>query len=729
MENRSVLKRWLVLLSIGCIMLNSHWLLAYDDSLDKYGPDSTHQAINQAAIELFEDLFFNDGGNDEWLKHAMFNDKACFGKDWHPTTDGPKNMPPRIENTRKKPLRDWIINGGFSADQPEWPMALLHFYDPTASPGQSHLQGTPIAMEIIRMVSGGTTMENPQCSAVDWTFNIQKTTDLSNTHLDLFDQQYGWEHAKGYFREALKSEDPENSYYGQVWRTLGEAMHMVADMTVPAHVRNDGHAAALGDPDPYEYNTYGRDVLNFKDKASYANLDYFRLDAKKMMMAVAAYTNRNFFSKDTIPGNLNREGTHPDPDINSMATNADGYLLYTTSDGKEVLAAAPNSMSWWLLWQQKDSDNPYTIDIIVVKDQQSILIPTAVRAAAGILYAFLPRFEISMDVRKSESYSGYYRVRGEAILKNTNNPQWPQDLVINNGAYIVVKSQGGERRINVEKRYGQALNSFVEEVAAEGGNELWVEYDFGGYVVRSDSITLEEDEIIVPNVVGMTQPAAEQAIVQVGLVATAATAYHDTVPAGQVIGQNPVAGAIAEPGSTVHIVVSLGKDDEGGYFNLVEKIANPGGTSYEGTSGSRSRYEVSATWSEGSVSSTANFFLDEKPQGQFTTSLTWEPPPQKIYPDVETPLNFAVTGTTTFDSGAVGSHGGAIWRDSNVVCGIRVGMGAAGTRVSECDKSLTVRAPASLSTGQSFELKYRILITHMSTPGQGTYTYVYQWVP
>jgi len=64
----------------------------------------------------------------------------------------------------------------------------------------------------------------------------------------------------------------------------------------------------------------------------------------------------------------------------------------------------------------------------------------------------------------------------------------------------------------------------------------------------------------VPNLVGQTQTSAEGAIVAAGLsVGTVTTANSDTVPAGDVISQNPAAcTACAAPGSSVGLVVSLG---------------------------------------------------------------------------------------------------------------------------------------------------------------------------
>ena len=65
--------------------------------------------------------------------------------------------------------------------------------------------------------------------------------------------------------------------------------------------------------------------------------------------------------------------------------------------------------------------------------------------------------------------------------------------------------------------------------------------------------------VVLPDVVGLDQAAAEVAIVSAGLtVGSVTTENNDTVPVGSVISQNPPAGSEAAANSPVDIVVSLG---------------------------------------------------------------------------------------------------------------------------------------------------------------------------
>ncbi len=67
-------------------------------------------------------------------------------------------------------------------------------------------------------------------------------------------------------------------------------------------------------------------------------------------------------------------------------------------------------------------------------------------------------------------------------------------------------------------------------------------------------------DVVVPDVVGQAEADANAAITGAGLVAVKTEAPSDTVAAGSVISQDPAAGEIVAPDSTVDIVVSTGPD-------------------------------------------------------------------------------------------------------------------------------------------------------------------------
>ncbi|MCK4959530.1 MAG: PASTA domain-containing protein, partial [Planctomycetes bacterium] len=92
----------------------------------------------------------------------------------------------------------------------------------------------------------------------------------------------------------------------------------------------------------------------------------------------------------------------------------------------------------------------------------------------------------------------------------------------------------------------------------DGGGTVNVDYDVsnaGKTTVTASNVA----NVNVPDVVGLAQATAESDIVAAGLVVgTVTTAYSGSVPAGDVISQNPVGSTSVEIGSSVDIEVSLG---------------------------------------------------------------------------------------------------------------------------------------------------------------------------
>ncbi len=92
----------------------------------------------------------------------------------------------------------------------------------------------------------------------------------------------------------------------------------------------------------------------------------------------------------------------------------------------------------------------------------------------------------------------------------------------------------------------------VENIATVGGNSC--------YIFQEATYNLTgPPPVSVPNVVGLTQAAATASINSAGLVVgTVTTASSNTVPAGEVISEKPVAGTLVTQGSSVNLAVSSG---------------------------------------------------------------------------------------------------------------------------------------------------------------------------
>lgn len=130
------------------------------------------------------------------------------------------------------------------------------------------------------------------------------------------------------------------------------------------------------------------------------------------------------------------------------------------------------------------------------------------------------------------------------------------------------------------------------------------------------------DTTIVPNVVGLSQAAAESAITSAGLVVgTVNSAYSSSVSVGNVIGQDPASGTSVLPGTSVNLVVSLGLnpgegegESEGGGCDgcTTETIMLPGNVPLEMV------WIEPGTFMMGRYSGEQGSLSDEDPQHQVT---------------------------------------------------------------------------------------------------------------
>lgn len=106
--------------------------------------------------------------------------------------------------------------------------ALRHFYDPT-NPDEPYL--TDHVWDLADVVLKG--VGDQKMDAKTWALE----GPARNSYAENF---YSWKKGIYYMGIAVKSDETvtKNKYFAEAWRSLGETMHLLADMTVPAHVRN-----------------------------------------------------------------------------------------------------------------------------------------------------------------------------------------------------------------------------------------------------------------------------------------------------------------------------------------------------------------------------------------------------------------------------------------------------------------------------------------------------------
>ena len=501
MENRWILI--IALIVLACVTLQ---VTAYDNV-------KAHPIINRCAIDYFEK---NIAPYDPLLKGTSIREEGnVAGYAWDYTGgDSRVRIGGRdsISKPKDKHLVDWIVDGGFSADEPEYTMALVHFYDPK-NPYKAYLTDQQFLVKFGELYWDGQLI-NPEISAVDWAFD----RDLGSGY---YIQDYSWNDGLRYYREALASPSCCNEKYGQAWRAVGETMHLISDMTVPAHVRNDGHAWS----DPYEDSVSKGMVEKYYD--SWRNalpdggqplpLNYDQGTLRDLMVRIATKVNEEFYSADTTPTGYRVSGSdsfsytpgrYSQPSLKGLTADANGYYYSPVAGAlaREVLYYCKPTSPPKYTYTDPNA-NPivlvygYNLDEKVLTAQRRVLIPTAIRASAEVLDRFLPRFEATLLIDKTDpdNPNSPYFVDSTLMQVRTNPDAWSgyDDLIVRNGAYIAWIPPGSDK-----VKYSEAMllgpdNRYNNIMTFEPGTKVYMYYDLGGYVIKSN-------EVVIPKVTPTT---------------------------------------------------------------------------------------------------------------------------------------------------------------------------------------------------------------------------------
>lgn len=207
-----------------------------------YGAHTTHPALTQEILRVFNDLY----------------PEIIFSKE-----------------------EKEIIKKG-SIDEDESWRFMRHFFEPIRNTGLTFatlgngLQSWPTAME--------------------WSINTklqaEKDSDYSSKSLYFSaETDFTWDRA---IYEYVYGDRSRSLY------ALGHILHLVEDMTVPPHTRDDPHPPVGEMGSVYEAYAEQFTPENIRP-VGYRPLDKLPLRITDLIREVALYTNQNFYSKDTLP--------------------------------------------------------------------------------------------------------------------------------------------------------------------------------------------------------------------------------------------------------------------------------------------------------------------------------------------------------------------------------------------------------------------------------------------
>jgi endonuclease YncB( thermonuclease family) len=165
---------------------------------------------------------------------------------------------PEISSKQK----EWMIKGSIEEDEPVL-RCQNHFYNPQTGRG----------------LSDGKYEYLPASPAPDWANSPPGQSVLG------MGGDYSWQRAVYHYQQGNKE---------KAFKSLGHVLHLLQDMGVPAHVRDDAHEAG----DPFEQwleeNNSGLEV----DLSAIPEKNCS--DNRECFYQLASYAYSNFFSKDSI---------------------------------------------------------------------------------------------------------------------------------------------------------------------------------------------------------------------------------------------------------------------------------------------------------------------------------------------------------------------------------------------------------------------------------------------
>jgi hypothetical protein len=298
-----------LLIACSIVLFQPSLTAGYDDQ-------TTHPDITKKAVSDVSNLNF-------YLKTTLGLEKGIDSR-----------FPSNSQDPKTSALE--LLKSGSTAEDSPACRAANHFHDPLKPWWQSGMSDEPLWLDI------KCAFWLPKFSNITWATGYlspppdgQKQTFTTNPDY----APVNWDKARDYYYKALTSTTnlqppfpPGRDYYfANTFQYLGNVLHLLQDMAVPAHVRNDftSHIAFNGKTSSefvrwfgnhYEYyvQTHTNAVTGITDAAikypSFTNTrltDFWDTDqyngnnpSSGLNLGLAEFTNANYLSDSTIPYTL-----------------------------------------------------------------------------------------------------------------------------------------------------------------------------------------------------------------------------------------------------------------------------------------------------------------------------------------------------------------------------------------------------------------------------------------
>lgn len=515
-----------------------------------------HQAINQEAEQKAQTQYsaspkFSNAPVDLNLKlmGPFTSSSSLLANSVGGLTEGYTVIP--TTNT----VAQWIIHGGFSADEPNLYASVRHFYDPRAVAGVHELTDH-------NRIHG---YYDKAVSALDWAFtnpnnpfNFKNALLYYKKSMEILEDGSSPQDIpqNGNFRDLAytpATKAIERSFYlGKAFRSLGETMHMISDMAMPAHVRNDSHPN--GDLDSVE--AYTKPYM-IHSAANYDTLPGVNLDEtpQKNFVNLAFFINATFYSKDTIydkalgvmPGN--GEPPYDKPKLSDFKrVEEKGHAVYykTVPISRALGSDVPmvrESLATKIFGMQVKGAG-YSVPYYYAYDYVDLLAPLAIKASYRLYYSFFPTFQLTLhsneeslsDDEEKLGIRKKFKLDADLLHDVSKDPVWkeaglqikysgPADLfrqsggkktkiaevIFEKGNMSKIKVAGSDREFQavdepvrlyvwesskkVEKPAGFPDELDIKNFLIDNGESVYLQIKAGARTITGNSFTYQEKEI------------------------------------------------------------------------------------------------------------------------------------------------------------------------------------------------------------------------------------------
>ncbi len=289
-----------------------------------------------------------------------------------------------------------------------------------------------------------------------------------------YENYFAWPDSKGYFGEALTRSDPNvrDHYLALTFISLGQTVHLLEDMGVPAHTRNDwlfAHyrpPASTGNPfenwveDQVKANGgqcpwSGIGAVVFDKLARYFDADEYAGDylgdgwmPPEGIWGLAECSNYQFLSLSTVFGGTGVKYQFPHPAKEHTSELVEGKKVYFDGSNYGVTHLARDSYTHYVAMGYGYGTSPVidstntTDDVGVFEDYAAITIPRTIDYATGLINYF---FRGRLDVRRGSADPNI--VTELVITNSSDNSGIPQALT--GGTFEIYRDDANETRTQI----------------------------------------------------------------------------------------------------------------------------------------------------------------------------------------------------------------------------------------------------------------------------------------